>query len=211
MIKIINKLQLSDKGLMVKGTKQEVHLQQGAMDGACAVYSMMMCLIIARAIHRNDIVTLDDSKIKGNTSKGRLIRNFLYNNGLVRNGYELNDLEDELLHSFQKVVHTEYYSIKQDGNGFIPNIINALDNNDSVELGFSYKRKGGHAVVAIGYEKNAMGILLYVLDPGYPMPLGQYWNNVIQINTSSAIKYNAFNFVDKEKIQVDEALAIKKK
>ena len=33
MIKIINKLQLSDKGLMVKGTKQEVHLQQGAMDG----------------------------------------------------------------------------------------------------------------------------------------------------------------------------------
>ena len=211
MIKIINKLQLSDKGLMVKGTKQEVHLQQGAMDGACAVYSMMMCLIIARAIHRNDIVTLDDSKIKGNTSKGRLIRNFLYNNGLVRNGYELNDLEDELLHSFQKIVHTEYYSIKQDGNGFIPNIINALDNNDSVELGFIYKRKGGHAVVAIGYEKNAMGILLYVLDPGYPMPLGQYWNNVIQINTSSAIKYNALNFVDKEKIQVDEALVIKKK
>ena len=211
MIKIINKLQISDKGLTVKGTKQEVHLQQGTMDGACAVYSMMMCLIIARAIHRNDIVTLDDSKIKGNTSKGRLIRNFLYNNGLVRKGYELNDLEDELLYSFQKIVHTEYYSIKQDGNDFIPNIINALDNNDSVELGFSYKRKGGHAVVAIGYEKNTMGILLYVLDPGYPMPLGQYWNNVIQINTSSAIKYNALNFADKVKIQVDEALVIKKK
>jgi len=211
MIKIINKLQLSDKGLMVKETKQEVHLQQGTMDGACAVYSMMMCLIIARAIHRNDVVNLDDEKIKGNTSKGRLIRNFLYNNGLVRKGYELNDLEDELLHSFQKIVHTDYYVLEKDGDDFIPNIIKALDNNDSVELGFTYKRKGGHAVVAIGYEKNAKGILFYVLDPGYPMSFGQYWNNVIQIDSNSTRKYNALNFAEKETIQIDEALVIKKK
>ena len=211
MIKIINKIQLSDKGLMVKGTKQEVHLQQGSMDGACAVYSMMMCLIIARAIHRNDIVTLDDSKIKGNTSKGRLIRNFLYNNGLVRKGYELNDLNDELLHTFQKNVYTDYYSIEHDGDDFIPNIINALDNNNPVELGFQYTYNGGHAVVAIGYEEHSKGMLLYIIDPGYPIPFGQYWNNVIQIDSNSTRKYNALNFVEKEKIQVDEALVIKKK
>ena len=46
MLHIINKLQLLNNGLVVKGTKQTVHLQQGTMDGACAVYSMMMCLII---------------------------------------------------------------------------------------------------------------------------------------------------------------------
>ena len=211
MIKIINKLQLSDKGLMVKGTKQEVHLQQGAMDGACAVYSMMMCLIIARAIHRNEVVNLNDEKIKGNTSKGRLIRNFLYNNGFVRKGYELKDIDEELLHSFKKIVHTDYYSIKQDGDDFIPKIINALDNNDPVELGFQRKGNTGHAVVAIGYEKNSNGVLLYILDPGYPIPFGQYWNNVIQIDSNSTCKYNALNFVEKEKIQVDEALVIKKK
>ena len=211
MIKIINKLQLSDMGLMVKGTKQEAHLQQGAMDGACAVYSMMMCLIIIRAIHRNNVVNLDDEKIKGNTSKGRLIRNFLYNNGLVRKGYELDVLDEELLHSFQKIVHTDYYSIEQDGDDFIPQIINALDNNDPVELVFQRKGKYGHAVVAIGYEKNSNGVLLYILDPGYPIPFGQYWNNVIQIDSNSTCKYNALNFVEKEKIQVDEALVIKKK
>ena len=211
MIKIINRLQLSDMGLMVKGTKQEVHLQQGAMDGACAVYSMMMCLIIARAIHRNEVVNLNDEKIKGNTSKGRLIRNFLYNNGFVRNGYELNDLNDELLHSFQKIIHTDYYSIGQDGDDFMPNILKALDNNNPVELTFQRKGKSGHAVVAIGYEKNANGVLLYILDPGYSMPSGQYWNNVIQIDSNSTCKYNALNFVEKEKIQVDEALVIKKK
>lgn len=211
MIKIINKLQLSDKGLMVKGTKQEVHLQQGSMDGACAVYSMMMCLIIARAIHRNDVVNLDDKKIKGNTSKGRLIRNFLYNNGLVRRGYELNDLEDELLHSYQKIVHTDYYSLKKDGDDFTPNILKALDNNNPVELGFLYPHNGGHAVVAIGYEEYSRGILLYIIDPGYSIPFGQYWNNVIQIDSNSTRKFNALNFVEKVKIQVDEALVIKKK
>ena len=211
MIYIINKIQLSDKGLMVKGTKQEVHLQQGTMDGACAVYSMMMCLIIARAIHRNEVVNLNDEKIKGNSSKGRLIRNFLYKNGLVRKGYELNYLEDELLHSFQKVVHTDYYSIEKDENDFIPNIIKALNNNNPVELGFNYSHKGGHAVVAIGYEENSNGILLYIIDPGYPMPFSQYWNNVIQIDTNSTRKYNALNFVEKEKIQIDEAIVIMKK
>ncbi len=211
MIHIINKLQLSDKGLMVKGTKQEVHLQQGTMDGACAVYSMMMCLIIARAIHRNDIVNLDDEKIKGNTSKGRLIRHFLYNNGLVRRGYELNKLEEELLHSYQKMVYTEYYSLKKDADDFIPNIIKALDNNNPVELGFNYSHNGGHATVAIGYEEYSKGILLFIIDPGYPIPFGQYWNNVIQIDLDCTHKYNALIFAEKEKIQVDEALVIKKK
>ena len=52
MVHIINKLQLSDRGLVVKGTKQEVHLQQGTMDRACSVYSMMMCLIIIGSIRR---------------------------------------------------------------------------------------------------------------------------------------------------------------
>ena len=211
MIHIIDKLQLSDKGLIVKGTKQVVHLQQGTMDGACAVYSMMMCLIISRAIHRNDVVCLNDDKIKGHTSKRRLIRNFLHNNGLVRNGYELDTLKDELLHTFQKIVQVNYYNIENDGDEFITSIIKELDNNLPVEIAFQYKGNSGHAVVAIGYEKNSKGILLYILDPGYPMTYGQYWNNVIQIDPYSSCKYNAFNYVEREKIQVDEALVIKKR
>ena len=42
-IKIIDKVILTKEGLMVKGTKQGAHLRQGELDGACAVYSMMMC------------------------------------------------------------------------------------------------------------------------------------------------------------------------
>lgn len=38
-MKIINKIKLGKDGLVVKGTKRLVHLRQGDLDGACAVYS----------------------------------------------------------------------------------------------------------------------------------------------------------------------------
>ncbi len=206
MVHIINKLQLSDRGLVVKGTKQEVHLQQGTMDGACSVYSMMMCLIIIGSIRRRDVESLNDDKIKGNTSKGRLIRTFLYNNGFVRKGKDLSDLKKELLRSYRKSVTVDYFG----ADDIVKNIKESLDENYPVELGFVRKSKGGHAVVAIGYEQNDTDFLFYILDPGYPIPYGQYWNNVIKVETSSNRKYNGFNFVEKSAIQIDEALVIKK-
>lgn len=211
MVHIINRLQLSSDGLVVKGTKQEAHLQQGAMDGACAVYSMMMCLIILRSIHRNDVVSLDDEKIKGNTSKGRLIRTFLHYNGFVRSGYTLEALRDDLLHSYQKKVTANLFSIEDGTNILMEGIINSLNNNIPVELGFQRKGKMGHAVVAIGYEKNTTGVLLYILDPGYPIIYGQYWNNVIHVDLNSNRKFYAFNFMEKESICIDEALVIENK
>lgn len=210
MLHIINRIQLSNKGLIVKGTKQAVHLQQGTMDGACAVYCMMMCLIMIRSIHRNDVVSLDDDRIKGNTSKGRLIRTFLHDNGFVRKGYFLSTLKEELLHAYKKMVSVEYYALENDGDVFIDSVLGALKNNYPVELGFQRKGKSGHAVVAIGYEENPTNILLYVLDPGYPMPFGQYWNNVFQVDKNSSRKYNSYNFVENSCVQIDEALVIKK-
>jgi hypothetical protein len=210
MLHIINRLQLSDTGLVVKGTKQEVHLQQGTMDGACAVYSMMMCLIIIRSIHRKDVVSLEDEKINGNTAKGRLIRTFLHHNGFVRSGYYLDTLKDELLHSYKKMINAEYFALDNDNGTFLETIIDALKGNNPVELGFQRKGKTGHAVVAVGYEENSMGVLLYTLDPSCPMPSGQYWNNVFQINRSSNRKYNTYNFIEDDYVQIDEALVIKK-
>lgn len=57
-IKIINKVSLSQNGLVLSGSKQLAHLRQGELDGACAVYSMMMCLVIEKIIKRNVIIVL---------------------------------------------------------------------------------------------------------------------------------------------------------
>lgn len=211
MLHIINRLQLSDNGLVVRGTKQGVHLQQGTMDGACAVYSMMMCLIMIRSIHRNDVVSLNDDRIKGNSSKGRLIRSFLHYNGFVRRGFYLYELRDELLHTFKKRVDADYFSLKNDVNGFIDGIIKALNNNYPVEIAFIRKGNTGHAVVAIGYEMTSTGFLMYILDPGYSMYSGQYWNNVIKITLNNNRLYNAYNFMEKRYVQINEALVVKKK
>ena len=72
MIKIIKDLDITASGVSVFNRKwQPVHLQQGEMDGACAVYSMMMNLLILKVLTRNQVVNLKTT-FKGNTAKGRL-------------------------------------------------------------------------------------------------------------------------------------------
>lgn len=59
MIKIIKDLDITASGVSVFNRKwQPVHLQQGEMDGACAVYSMMMNLLILKVLTRNQVVNL---------------------------------------------------------------------------------------------------------------------------------------------------------
>lgn len=206
MIHIIDKLNLTKDGLFAKGTKQEIHLQQGALDGACAVYSLMMCLIILRRIKRRDVTDLDFSlRIDGRTSKGRLTRLFLDNQGLVRNGYYLNGLNCDLLSSFRSKVDTCY---KQTTNNDYGTLIEFLDNNHPVELGFDRKNRGGHAVVAIGYEELGGFINIFCLDPGFPLIKGQLWNNILQIDTNSKSKYNFTNFQERSSICINEMLVI---
>lgn len=205
---IINKLRLTQEGLVVKGTRQLVHLQQGTLDGACAVYSLMMCLIINKAIKRADVVNLAMKHDK-RTSKGRLVDNFLNNNGMVRNGYYLNDLKDELHHTFSKNITTEYYNL--DSEGLITKrIVEALDNDNSVEIVFQ-RLSSAHAVVAIGYEKIADNVYFFCLDPGYPISEGQYWNNVIMLGCNSNRKYNCLNFKEKSRVMIDEILIVHKR
>ena len=194
-------------GYLQKGSKQEIHLQQGALDGACAVYSLMMCLIILRRIKRRDVTDLDFSlSIDGRTSKGRLTRLFLDNQGLVRDGYYLHGIERDLLSSFRSKVETNYM---QTSNNDYETLLEILDNNNPVELGFDRKnRRGGHAVVAIGYEVFDSLVNIYCLDPGYPMMKGQLWNNILQIDINSNSKYNCLNFQERSNICINEMLVI---
>ena len=151
MIHIIDKVSLTSNGLVATGTKDLIHLHQGDMDGACAVYSLMMCLIINRSIKRLDVTDLD-KKHDGRSSKGRLVDTFLNNaKGLVREGYELEVLNTELLHAFKKCVSTAWYSTENAKKQELYAIIkSSLDEHSPIELGFSWKRKGGIAIGVCG-------------------------------------------------------------
>ncbi len=102
MIKIIKDLDITGFGVSVFNRKwQPVHLQQGEMDGACAVYSMMMNLLILKVLTRNQVVNLNTT-FKGNTAKGRLFKEFFVTEGLCRDGFYFSEIKEKLSHSFAK-------------------------------------------------------------------------------------------------------------
>jgi len=77
MIKIIKDLDITASGVSVFNRKwQPVHLQQGEMDGACAVYSMMMNLLILKVLTVIKLSTckqhLREISQKGDSSKSSL-------------------------------------------------------------------------------------------------------------------------------------------
>ena len=203
-IQIIDKIKLTGNELSVTGGKQLVHLHQGMMDGACAVYSMMMCLIIERIIKR-DLVTNPPRTLKRNTSEGRLVGFFLEKSGMVINGYELENLHDDLNSAFKKNVEVFYSKVETEKE--INEMIEWLDKNHPVEIGFTRKRKeSGHAVVAIGYQLEEGKTILYCLDPGYPMDECQIWNNVLEIDKTATAKYNCYNLREGSYVVIDEIM-----
>ena len=207
-IKIIDKLTLTKEGLMVKGTKQGAHLRQGELDGACAVYSMMMCLVIEKIIKRNIITNVPES-LRRNTSDGRLINHFLEKQGMVINGYELKILKDELQSTFRKKVNPYYYSADEYDLQAV--IKEAINSNQPVEIKFSRKRQYGHAVVIIGYKEEKDKTSFYCLDPGYPIDECQIWNNVLEVDLTATAKYNCRNFREDSIVTIDEVMTFEKR
>lgn len=207
-IKLIDKVTLTKEGLMVKGTKQGAHLRQGELDGACAVYSMMMCLVIEKIIKRNIITNVPES-LRRNTSDGRLINHFLEKQGMVINGYELKILKDELKSAFRKKVTPYHFSA--DEYDLVAVIKEAIDSNKPVEIGLSRKRQYGHAVVIIGYKEEKGKTSFYCLDPGYPMEECQIWNNVLEVDLNATAKYNCRNFREDSIVTIDEVMTFEKR
>lgn len=205
-IHIIDKIELSDSELVVKNSKQLAHLRQGDLDGACGVYSMMMCLIIEKIIKR-EVVTNVSPSLKRNTSDGRLVRSFLENQGMIVDGYHLEPLCNDLQNAFKKKVDANYY----DDDNILEVIIKQLDENHPVELEFSRIKTFGHFVVAIGYMVENKYMDLYCLDPGYSLEKGQMWNNVLRIDTTSSARFNCLNMQEDRKVSLDAAMVCIKK
>jgi hypothetical protein len=156
MIKIIKDLDITASGVSVFNRKwQPVHLQQGEMDGACAVYSMMMNLLILKVLTRNQVVNLKTT-FKGNTAKGRLFKEFFVTEGLCRDGFYFSEIKEKLSHSFAKEVTSsplQYTASLSDQTSFVEELRTAIDSDTPLITALSFKG-GAHAVLAIGYEEN---------------------------------------------------------
>lgn len=215
MIKIIRGLDITALGVCVYNRKwQSVHLQQGDMDGACAVYSMMMNLIVLKVFTRNQVTNLNTS-FKGNTSKGRLFKEFFVTQGLCRGGFYFSEIKEKLSHSFAKEVMSSarQYMISQSAQAsYVEELKKGIDDNLPLVTAITFKG-GAHAILAIGYEEEE-GVIrkIFCLDPGHAISQTALWNSVIILNEGKGMYCHQYiTDKDDENVFVSETLKIERK
>jgi len=223
-INLINNLHFDDRLLCngPTGKASEFFVRQGDLDKACAVYSLMMMLIIHKKIKRSDLDRIEQKP--GRTSKQRLQKQFLYDIvGIYHGGYFFDALVGELRSSFaSKAKAVSFNSFDKQRDDFISKsdlhntIKETLDSGFPVEIGFTYDNKvDGHAVVAIGYTIYKTRMQLFCLDPAGECPNTSFWNSIVDIELDNKIRkrfsdsYHTING-DMQVVSVDEALTIER-
>ena len=222
-IHFIQNLSFSPDGKLTaisgNGRSDELFMRQGVLDGACAVYSLMMMLIIHRRITRSSL--LKREKGRGYSSIMRLQDTFIGKlPGAYQDGYYFNDMCQSLQSCFKKVATaTCFMSFSDDKPSSREQLHSILqktiDNGYPVQIGFSRKGQngGGHAVVAIGYQEFWNGgdkLHIFCLDPGFELPNQAFWNTIIEIDLDGGNRaiYRDYNYSENRWITVNEILTI---
>ena len=109
-IKIHNNLKLHE-GYLTTSSNDYMFLKQGAIDGACGVYSLFMALILL-GIETNDTIT-DLKSIKRSTRFGKLLKLLGSNyNQFLQDGLDSNDITHLVENSFSKLLKSELFNDK---------------------------------------------------------------------------------------------------
>ena len=209
MIKVIETLDLTPNGLRL-GKNQKVHLRQGDLDGACAVYSLMMHLIIIRVFTYNQV---KDGHLDKRKSKGRIFREFFENqDGLIREGLNFaEDIQDRLRFAAKSLVDCSYIHSREET---LKTLVECVNNNSPLMIGVDYNKHTGHALLAVGYEMTNEKITkIYCLDPSCSIDTTSYWNAIIRIDDYTSAKYRDSYITSdgrENKVFVNDALKIEK-
>lgn len=184
-IQIVSNLKLHpQKGLLSKdctGKWINVHYQQGDLDGACAVYSVIMNLLVLGMIEKEEICI--NSSIDKRTRKGKLLSYLLEKQGLVRDGYCFRTLAKDIRDYANFTANQKLAKSREDAI----NIIQTSIENDSPIIISVFGEEWAHALLAIGieYNENDVPTKILCLDPGAPSPICTYWNCIIDVSTKT--------------------------
>ena len=108
-INVINNIVLKDGWLHAygrEGNVTRVFLRQGNLEGRCAVYSLMMLLMLHGIINREDLLRKVSAKAPEYIKK--LKRQFNYS---TTRGYSLRELRIKLLRAFNNKIPVDVYVI----------------------------------------------------------------------------------------------------
>jgi hypothetical protein len=211
-IKFIDNIYFKKYNLCADGredTSTNVFLKQGQLDGACAIYSLLMMLILHKRINGNDLtkeISQDDPPyIK------RLKNQFLNPlKGIRSCGTSLNYLRGMLLNIFDDQIRVSVYCNKEEDDDMLHfRIRNQLDSGCPVMIAYSKPKDCGHALVVIGYTMLEGIMRLYCIDPGGSAPWCNFWNNIIDIDLNDDKEdWPDICHLSEKKIKVDQILLI---
>ena len=207
---INDNLRLSRLGLQVKDSESQwtdLHCQQGRLDGACVVYSVVMSLLSIGYISNNDIDVGGNPNPDKRTGKGKLLSQLLDENGLVRDGYYLRtmskilrELCPDLKIGYHKKEELFVSIIKESVENDIPVVI-IVHNSDMTH---------GITVVGIEFDNNDKVNKLLCLDPGNGIGDTSYWNCIIDVSRKGSGEYPYWYITSdiKSKVELREIVTI---
>lgn len=212
-IEIINSLRPNQKGLLTRdgrGRWIRVHHKQGDMDGACAVYCLMMNLLILGYISEEDISIYQVADKR--TKRGKFISHFLEEQGLIRAGYSFSALVKELRFLCGDLNVQRRNPRKADDR--ITLITNCIEDDMPVVISVDFEKGGGHALLAVGIELDSEQNIdkILCLDPGAESPIYAEWNCFIDVSKGNGKEF-PFSYVTKEecnKVMLGDMILIDK-
>ena len=169
-----------------EGKETMVFLKRGDLVGRCAVYSLMMMLILHKRINREDLLSKVNYEAPPYIKE--LKKQFLLRTKI---GYSMRSLRDKLLLSFNNHIRVDVFSIinfiEDDLRKLHFMIKEQLDAGWPVQIGFSFPQgKEVHSVVAVGYSMFERTLRLFCLDSAFDLGCASMWNNIIDINMDYA-------------------------
>lgn len=194
VMSVMPTLSLSSVG-PVNEVGDQVHCRQGDLDGACGPYSLIMALIAAGIVRREETEygSLNDGRTRLGKFQSRL-RDF---GGLITEGTDEFEL-DWLIDCFKSQVAVGY--ITGTTRELVKGVVAAIGNEQPTIIGVDWA-EGGHWLLVVGYQgqrlKDEAGVEretvthLLCLDPFIEAPRVSLWNAVVQVQTADGQVVNA--------------------
>lgn len=208
-IQIIDNIRLSWKGLQTKDSNNQwgnVHKQQGDLDGACSIYSLVMAMLCQKMITEEDIQILKSPDRR--TPKGK----FLYEQGLVHDGYNYTALAREINEQPFEIIAT--HKRPRSNANRIELIEQFISQNIPVIISTDFNG-GTHALLAIGIKTNEHDIItkIFCFDPGASAPKVSQWNCFIDVSKEGDTHYPFYYVteIDSYKVTLNDMLIIELK
>ena len=220
-IHIIDSIRLNHKGLCVLDENRKwvnLHKQQGDLDGACAIYSLVMAMLCKGLLADDD--TQVYNRPDRRTDKGKFLYQFFNERGMIRDGYSYVTLAKEInespfdIKAKRKKPRTNEERINLISKYIKDNspVIISVMFPDGKQEKQKEQKEGGHALLAVGIEVNSDESVTKILclDPGNPSPKYSPWNCFIDVSKEAKTDYPFICVGDNShyKVRLDDMLII---